>query len=205
MKTSIFITAIFAGLLAAGCSTTTYLSLTENNREQIEDKINDYEQDANEGAELTLLLQNGKEINGELLSIRESSVNICTEYAATEWELASLKYPITTVRNDEIKELTFEGGWYVWSGLGIGMLGGTLTGVLVGLAIEEGRHAMISAELALGVIGFIAGTIIGPIVGYLLSTDDVILSEIPPGYDMSFLKPLARYPDEEPEYLKAIP
>ena len=204
MKNLIFIAIIFAGIIAAGCNPTTYLSLTENNKEQIEQKLNDYEQDENEGAEVTLSLQNGKKISGELLSVRDSTMIICTQYSATEWELASFTYPITIFWNDEIKEFTIEGGWYVWSGLGIGMLAGTLTGVLVGLAIEEGRHAMISAELYLGVIGFIAGTIIGPIVGYLLSTDDVILQEIPPGYDMSFLKPLARYPDEEPEYLRAI-
>ena len=36
MKTQIFISAIFIGLLAAGCDPTTYLSLTENTGEQIE-------------------------------------------------------------------------------------------------------------------------------------------------------------------------
>jgi len=46
--------------------------------------------------------------------------------------------------------------------------------------------------------------IAGSIVGYALSTDDVILQEIPPVYDLSFLKPLALYPDKDPEYLKTI-
>ncbi len=202
MKNLIFISAISTFIFSAGC--TTYLNLTETNREQIEDKINDYEQDENVGTEVTLLLKNRTEINGELLSVRDSTMIICTEHSATEEELASLKYPINYVRNDEIQDLTIEGSNYVWTGLGIGIAAGTGIGVLVGLAVEESRHAMISAELALGVIGFIAGTIIGPIVGYLLSTDEVILHEIPPGYDFSLLKPLARYPGEEPEYLKSI-
>jgi hypothetical protein len=54
------------------------------------------------------------------------------------------------------------------------------------------------------VIGFIVGAIAGPIVGHALSTEEFVLQEIPPGYNFSLLKPLSRYPDEEPEYLRAI-
>ena len=108
MKILIIIVVIF-GLLAAGCSTTTYLNLTENNKEQVEQKLNDYEQNEDVGAEITISLNYLTKINGELLSVRESSLIICTEYSATEEVLASLKYPITTVPNDKIKELTIEG------------------------------------------------------------------------------------------------
>jgi len=119
MKALIVFVIIF-GLIAAGCSTTTYLNLTENNREQVEEQLKYDEQDENVGAELTLSLENGKEINGELLSVRDSTITICTEHSATEEELANLKYPINTIRNDEIKELTIEGSNYIWIGLGIG-------------------------------------------------------------------------------------
>jgi len=203
MKTLIFVAIVFAGLIAAGC-TTTYLSLQENSTAQIEKKIIDYQQDENVGAEVTLLLKDSTEIYGELLSVRDSSVIICTEHSATEKELASLKYPINTVRNDEIKELTLEGTNYVLSGLGIGIAAGTGIGVLAGLAVEPSGQSYISPELALGVLGFIVGAIVGPIVGYSLSTEEFVLQEIPPGYDFSLLKPLARYPGEEPEYLRAI-
>ena len=204
MKTSIFITAIFTGLLAAGC-TTTYLSLQENSTAQIEKKIIDYQQDENVGAEVTLLLKDRTEINGELLSVRDSAVTICTEHSAMEEELVSLKYPINTVRNDEIKELTLEGSNYVWSGLGIGIAAGTGIGLLVGLAIDPSGKSYISPELALGFLGFIVGAIAGPIIGHALSTEEFVLQEIPPGYNFSLLKPLSRYPDEEPEYLKVRP
>ena len=53
-------------------------------------------------------------------------------------------------------------------------------------------------------IGFIVGAIAGPIVGYALSSEEYVLQEIPLGYDFSLLKPLARYPAEEPEYLREI-
>ncbi|MCZ6703465.1 MAG: hypothetical protein O6940_10550, partial [Ignavibacteria bacterium] len=62
MKSSIFIAIVFAGLLVAGCSTTTYLNLTENNREQVEEQLKYDEQDENDGAEVTLLLKDRTEI-----------------------------------------------------------------------------------------------------------------------------------------------
>jgi len=204
VKTSIFIDVVFAGLLVAGCSTTTYLSLTENNKEQIEDKLKYDERDEDVGVEIILSQQNGTEIRGELLSVRDSTIIICSIYGASEVQLARIIYPIYNVRNDEIQEITIEGSNYVWAGLGIGIAGGTLTGILVGLAIGTSRGSYIPAEVGLGVLGFIAGAIAGPIVGYALSTEEFVLQEIPPGYDFSLLKPLARYPDEEPEYLRAI-
>jgi len=199
----IFIAIVFSGLITAGCSPTTYVSLTENNRDQIENKIYEYGQNNNEGAEVTLSLQNVKEIKGELLSIRESSVTICTKYSATEEELASLKYPINIVQNDEIKELIIKGNNFVWIGLAIGAATFTGIGIWIGHEFDKGLDTEGGKE-GLGIIGFVAGAIVGSIVGYFLSTDDVKLQEIPPGYDLSILKPLARYPGEEPEYLGAM-
>ena len=53
-------------------------------------------------------------------------------------------------------------------------------------------------------LGAPLGLTVGGIIGYELSTEEYVLQEIPPGYDMTFLKPLARYPYKEPEYLRAI-
>ena len=206
MRISIFITAIFIGLVTAGCSTTTYVSLKESYREQVEHKISDYEKDEDVGVEVTLSLWNGKEINGELLSVRDSTMIICTQYSATEDELSNLTYPIITFRNDDMKEFTIEGSNYVWTGMGYGALGGAALGTLVVTATYE-KNSGISqpyASIFGGILGALVGAIAGTIVGYSLSTDDVILQEIPPDYDLAVFKPLARYPDEEPEYLRAI-
>jgi hypothetical protein len=165
MKNLILIAIVFAGLLATGC-TTTYLSLTENNKELIENKLKYDERDENVGAELTLSLMNGTEINGELLSIRDSTITLSTKYAAAEDELDNLTYPITTVRNDEIQEMTIEGSNYVLAGLGIGIAAGTGIGYLVGLASEPNRADFAWApEFAGGVLGFGVGALAGPIVG----------------------------------------
>ena len=207
MKNIIFIASISTFLFSAGC-TTTYLSLTENNKEQIEQKLSYDEREKDVGAEITISIKNGEEINGELLSVRDSTITLCTEYSATEEELAKFKYSIITVRNDEIQELTIEGSSYVWTGLFIGIGVGTGIGVIIGRIIERGDSSSDEYEglitAGLGMIGFITGAIAGPTVGYSHSTEEFILQEIPPGYDMTFLKPLARYPDEEPKYLRAI-
>ena len=88
MKTLFFITAISTFFFSAGCSTTTYLSLTENNKEQIEQNLKYDEQDENVGAEVTLSLKDRTEIKGELLYVQDSTLTICTEHSATENELA---------------------------------------------------------------------------------------------------------------------
>ena len=203
MKTSIIIVVIF-GLLAAGCRPTLYV--TETNKEQIEEKLNDYVQNEGVGAEIEVSLKDGGEISGELLSVRDSTITICTEYSATEEELAKLKYPINAVRNDEIQKVTIEGNSYVWIGVGIGILVGTAVGALVGLASSDDGYAGETELKGIGGggIGFLVGAVAGGVIGSALSKDDIVLQEIPPVYDLSFLKPLARYPDKEPEYLRAI-
>jgi len=203
MKTSIIIVAIF-GLLLTGCSTTTYLSLTENDKKQIEQKLNDYEHDEDLGAEITISNKNGTEINGELLSVRDTSIVICSYIGLSENELAIINHSIYDIRNSEIKKLTVEGCNYIWTGLGIGMAGGAAIGTLGGSASETGSSYKGVPTIVFGIIGSLAGTAIGSIVGYLLSTEEFVLQEIPPGNDFSFLKSLARYRDEEPEYLRAI-
>jgi hypothetical protein len=202
MRTLIVIVIIFS-LLAAGC-TTTYLNLKENSPEQIEEKIIEYQANEDVGAEVILSIKNGEEISGELLSVRESSLTICTKYSATEDEIANLTYPIITVRNNEIQEMNLEGSNYVLAGFGIGIAAGTGIGYLVGLASEQSNSAYVTPEAVGGVLGFIVGAIAGSIIGYSLSTEEYILQEVPPDYNWSILKPLARYPDEEPEYLKTI-
>lgn len=203
IKTLFLVTIVFIELIVTGCNPTTYLSLTKNNIEEIEQKLYDYSQDEKFGAEVTISFENGTEINGELLSVRDSTITICTKHSATDLELTNLAYPIITIQNDEIKELTIKGSNCVWIGFAIGSATFTGIGIWIGHELDTGLDAE-GGKAGLGIIGFLVGAIAGGIVGYLLSTDDVKLQEIPPGYSLSVLKPLARYPDKEPEYLRAI-
>ena len=212
MKTPIFIAAIYISFIAVGCSTTTYLNITEMSEEQIEDKIIVFQKEEAIGAEVTLLLGDGKKINGELLSVRDSNIIMCSEYAATEKELASLQYPIHTIRIDEILEITLEGTNYRWIGYGIGAVVGLGLAALVAESVtsqstkgdmEEGfGNACGAGLLGIGIVALV--TYIGGFWGTSASTDDVTFNEIPPDYKLLPLNPLCRYPNEEPEYLKAI-
>jgi hypothetical protein len=201
MKTLIFITIISTILLLVGCSTTTYLSLTENNKEQIEQKLKYDEQDENVGAEVTLLLKDRTKVKGELLYVQDSTLTICTEHSAKKEELANLTYPINTFRNDRIQEITIEGGNYVWAGIGYGALGGAALGAILFYVASEGNTHITQGYAALvgGVLGVLAGAIAGGIIG-ATSYDDIILQEIPPDYKWS----ISRYPDKEPQYLRVI-
>ena len=206
MKTSIIIVVIFC-LLVAGCGTSPYVSLTETSEEQIEDKIIVFQKEEAIGAEVTILLKDGEEINGELLSVRDSTITLCTQYSATEKELASLQYPIHTVRTDKIWEITLEGSDYRWIGLGIGVVAAIGLYILVRENYESGSYdkwEKCIGKSCVSIFAALLGLGIGAGIAVLASTDEVILHEIPPGYKLLPLKSLARYQDEEPEYLKAI-
>jgi hypothetical protein len=209
LKTLNIIIAGFAALLAGGCSGTTFLDLSEYNNEQVVETISSYPVDENAGAELTITLKDSTEIKGELLSVRDNTITICEYYSASDEELIKITYPIFSVRNDEIKELTIEGSNNLWSGLGIGALAGPAFGatlatlIVVTDPVQEGDQPIL-AYMILVPAGFIAGTLFGAGIGAANSVEEIILHNIPPGYDLSILKPLARYPEKEPEFLKAI-
>ena len=59
-----YIIIIVCGLICAGCSTTTYLNLSEDEKGKVRRELNKYEKNKKLGAEITLSLQNGSKING---------------------------------------------------------------------------------------------------------------------------------------------
>ena len=205
MKTSIIFFTI-VGILAVSCRPT--LNVTETNAEQIEEKLIDYQKEESIGAEVTLLLKDGESISGELLSVRDSSVTVCSEYSATEEELADLKYPVRSVKTNLINEFEIKGNTYpLWIGAGIGFVAGTTAFLLVkdDLDIKIGTSSDEEVEKALGSCCLAVSLTVLPVaLGRLLSTEDVILSDIPSGYKFLPLKSLARYADKEPEYLRTI-
>ena len=202
MNTSIFTVIVLTGLLAVGCNPTTYLSLNDNNKEQIEQKLSSYKQD-DLGVEVTLSLKDEEEISGELLPVRDSMITICKKHSATELELANLSYPIITTRNNEIKTFSMKGNNFICIGLAIGSATFTGIGIWMGREFNKGLDTE-GREVGFGILGLFVGAAVGGIVGYFLSTDDVYLIEIPPDYNFSVLKPLSRYKGVEPEYLKEI-
>jgi hypothetical protein len=206
MKTSIIFLAALV-VFANGCRPT--LNVAETNTEKIEEKLIDYQKEEAIGLEVTLLLTDKEEISGELLSVRDSSITLCKKYSATEDELASLKYPICSIQTNEIIELEIKGNSYpLWIGAGIGIVAGATAFLLVKDDKNENQENNAFDRTFSGEYGtclLAAGLAALPvIIGRGLSTEDVTLTDIPKGYKFLPLKSLARYPDEEPEYLRAI-
>jgi len=195
MKTSILI-FLFFGLILIGCSTTTHFSLTDNNRYYIEGQIKEAKKNEDVGVEVSLLLKDGDLVNCELLSVRKNTIILCREYSAKEEELSKLTYRISTISNNDIQQLTIVGSSWIWEGVVAGAFVGGLTGMLIA---SEGLEVMAGL-----VIGTWIGLTAGWITGYALSTEEYVLQDVPADYNWSILKPLSRYPEEEPEYLKEI-
>ena len=188
--------AIILYIVITGCSTTTHFSLMDNNRYYMGKQIKEAKKNEDAGVEVSLLLKSGDEVNGELLSVRDSNMILCSEYAAKEKELTERIYPISIISNKDIQQLTIEGNSWIWEGIAAGAFVGGLTGMLIA---SEGLEVMAGL-----VIGTWIGITAGWITGYALSTEEYVLQEIPLDYNWSILKPLSRYPDKEPEYLLAI-
>lgn len=174
--------------------------------ENAEKEFNLIKGDENIGVGIIVLLKNGTEIDGELLSLRESSIILCTEYSASENELAKRNYPIISIGGREISKITVEGEFDLVVGATYGALIGAAIGVGVGYASGDHPGDVISTTagqqaVCLGFVFSLIGAMIGGIASG--STTDVII-QLPPDYDFTFLNQLARYPDEEPEFLNKI-
>lgn len=196
MKCFVIITL---GLIGIGCSNTTHLSLTENDKGRVRHELNAYQKGKDVGAEVTILLFNGKEVEGELLSVRDSALILCREYKATESEIENSIYPIILIKNNAIKKLTFEGSLYTW----IGLVAGALVGPIVGALIASSDRDRLAALGGIA-IGILVGPIVGSVAGYALSKEEFVLYEIPPNYNFYFLRGLARYEEKEPEFIKTL-
>jgi hypothetical protein len=124
--------------------------------------------------------------------------------------LAELKFSILTIKNDEIQVLIIEGSNNLWSGMGIGALAGAAFGAVFATIMMVSHQddfdpgPASSYYMVMVPAGLIVGAIFGTIRGAKTSVEVIVLRDIPSGYDLTILKPLARYPDKEPEYLKAI-
>jgi len=187
---------LFLYIVVSSCSTTTHFSLMDNNHYFIEKQIKEAKKNDDMGVGISVLQKSGNEVNGELLSVRDSVMILCKEYSVKEEELATLTYPISTISNNDIKQLTIVGNSWIWEGIAAGAFVGGLTGMLIA---SEGLEVMAGL-----VVGTWIGLIAGWITGYALSKEEYVIKEIPPNYNWSILKPLSRYPDKEPEYLKMI-
>ena len=153
------------------------------------------------GTDVAVLLTSGQGIEGELVSVRVSSVLIATRTG-----------DIVPIRDTVVSHVIVKGSSHVARGLGLGFLEGTFGGMLfggvIGDATARGGHAdetvgALGGAMLGAIVGAVAGTLSGGLKGAAESKREISVDLSIPA-ERSALKQLARYPDKEPEFLEVI-
>jgi hypothetical protein len=163
--------------------------------------------DAPNGARIVLLLHNQQEIAGRLLSVRDSSLVISTNEEQDHHIDAQIA-DILVVENKYIQRVIIKGKSRVLKGMGLGLQSGAGIGFASDDDSPDSRSWQLTPEeKAKAVVAKIlfggAGMIIGGIVGAAASKADKAIDPAM-NHDFSALKPLAQFPEKEPEYLSAV-
>ncbi|MGA9363268.1 MAG: hypothetical protein WBW16_02760 [Bacteroidota bacterium] len=154
-----------------------------------------------QGTDVAVLLTSGQEIEGELVSVRDSSVLIATRTG-----------DIVPIRDTVVSHVIVKGSSHVARGLAFGFVEGTFGGMIVGAAIgdatarndpAEAFRAVVGGAMLGAVLGAVVGTVSGGLKGEAESNREIRVDLSMPA-ERSALKKLARYPDKEPEFLQVI-
>jgi hypothetical protein len=160
-----------------------------------------------EGKELTFFLADGKEVEGELLSVRSGSFMVARHAGRLESELRQFPDIVMELPRDQVVMVEFPGRSNVLLGIGLGCIaGGILGGALSSAGEPDNLGEAIAEPLAVGagiMVGAVAGIGVGAIVGLATSSDDHVV-DIGSMQDLEYFRQFARYRNEEPDYLSGI-
>lgn len=161
-----------------------------------------------QGKEVRVLLNNGQEIEGELLSVRDSSLVVSTLEDFDPDDQVAQTRGIITLGNQEILRVVLKGESKILKGMGLGTLIGGGFGAALGFASGDdppGWFSLTAGEksVAGGIVFGAVGFIIGTVAGLASSSRDKIVEPLP-DQDFSSLRPFAKFPEKEPEFLKQI-
>jgi small nuclear ribonucleoprotein (snRNP)-like protein len=154
-----------------------------------------------QGTDVAVVLTSGEKIEGELVSVRDSSVLIATRSGG-----------IVPIKDTVVSLVIVKGNSHVLTGMGVGFLvAGTIGAVLGGSGKSNKRYDFAiffssdkeEAEFDGFLLGGLIGTVFGGLLGAGASQSDIEVS-LPVQAERSALKKLARYPDKEPEFLEVI-
>ena len=162
------------------------------------------------GKEAILLRRGGMSVIGELLALRDSALVINVQRDASESDLQSQHGLIKVIRYSLISKITIEGHSNTLIGAAGGLAIGVLSGVAIGIGSTNPQNNIqtfgltgISDAVGGAAIGGLVGLAGGLIIGSAASSRGVEL-DFSKKWDPTVLKPYARFPDQEPEYLRAI-
>ena len=168
------------------------------------------------GAKVLIMMSDGEEYTGELLTIRDSTMIVCERRNAREIDLADSVFSIFSLKNRDIRYIEIEGEGNALYGI----IFGGITGGLIGAAVYKGKDEEEKKpdENSFGFnfnfnfdpvtgccIGGLVGALAGGIIGYNIKDDEPIyIYEKSDEYDFTQLNIYSRYGGEEPEYLKNL-
>jgi len=168
------------------------------------------------GAKVLIMMRDGEEYTGELLTIRDSTMIMCERHNAREKDLADSVFSFFSLKNRDIRYIEIEGEGNPLFGIIFGGVTGALIGAAVYKSEEEeekkpdensfGFNFNINFDPATGCcIGGLVGVFAGGIIGYNITEDEPIyIYEKSDEYDFTQLNIYSRYGGEEPEYLKNL-
>ncbi len=164
--------------------------------------------EARTGRKTRVISGSGDTITGELLSVRPKELLLSPRPGIDDDILAQTtsmirRVPITTISN-----LHIEGESKIFQGMGIGFAAGAFVGGALGFASgddQSGFFRLTAGDKALigGAAGGLLGLIVGTIAGVSSSQSEVDLGHVQFN-DLVTLRAAARYPDEEPGFLKDL-
>jgi hypothetical protein len=155
-----------------------------------------------QGTDVVVLLTTGQEIEGELVSVRDSSVLIATEDEDVPSALSTGVKGILGIKDTMISHVTIEGNSNVLLGMGLGFLGGTVAGGVIGAKSYSPPPE--PDNLGGAIAGMVEATVgLGAAVGAATSRSDIEVNLSVPAERLA-LKKLARYPDKEPKSFQVI-
>jgi len=160
------------------------------------------------GARVSFLLKNGNHINGELLVVADNSFVISTIENLNEEKLRINQNQIVLIRKDEVGMFTVCGKSHLLNGIVLGFAAGICIGGLIAYeprgTAEWGSNYDPYGSGFKTIILFATGcTSLGALTGITASTSDRVLSKAELT-SQNYIKKLARYGSEEPEYLTKI-
>jgi hypothetical protein len=163
-----------------------------------------------EGKRITILLRNGQEVKGELLSAREKSLIVLKVNGVGDQELAEHPEYIAVVSQQEIQKVILKGKSNVLRGMGIGLLAGTFGGAVIGgIAGTDNTDPELNSitrpfgAMVLGTVGGLSGLLFGALIGGASSGkgEEINTEKL---RDLFYLRQYARYQEIEPEFCKTF-
>ena len=157
------------------------------------------------GRKTTVLLQTGEQITGELLAARADVLVISKRPGLPEASLRSDSNEVTILWRKNINRITIPGKSWLMDGAILGLIGGIASwGVM---ASDPGRPPTGLDPVGPGEKGLLffglGGVALGILVGLTSSTEDRSV-DVRVFSSLMYLKPFARYKDEEPDFLKKL-